>query len=162
MNSSTQAVALFDLHSVGLLRLGLASVKSRLSIGPWQSRGPVLRLGKGSSKLYPSTGSSHQWGFVLRLAWKSAYGETFWFCLVVLLPSSTGDWKQWGNAFRLSLESVKACFSFGPRSQHGFPPGCLFRLTWRKRVESRSFISYFLFPVSFISSIKGQHGLRPC
>ena len=56
---STQAVAHFDWHFVGLLRLGLETVKSRLSIGPWQGRGPVLRLGKGSSKLYPSTGSSH-------------------------------------------------------------------------------------------------------
>ena len=40
----------------GLLRLGLATAKSRLSIRPWQGKGHVLRLGKGSSKLYPSNG----------------------------------------------------------------------------------------------------------
>ena len=62
-------------------------MRSRLSIGLWHGRDLVLRLGKGSSKLYPSTGAGTS--EVLSFDWPGSQ------CMAkslnsALLPSSTG------------------------------------------------------------------------
>ena len=51
MSFSTKAATPFDLHYVGLLRLGIATTKSRLSIRLWHQSGHVLRLGFGTSQV---------------------------------------------------------------------------------------------------------------
>ena len=113
---STQAVAHFDWHFVGLLRLGLAAVKFCPSIGLWKRRSPVLRLDFGR-------------GEVLSFDWALA---------PVRLYPSIGQRQQQVVSFDWTKAAVREYLSIG----RGLPPGCLFRLTWRKRVEARSFVSY--------------------